>query len=144
MRKLLREYVKEILNEIGWDQEMLDLYKEKMGKKNVPNALDALHMWMWNTGLLHEVGNDLALNLKEISQEEYESLKRYTVSRFEGLRRQYRRSKDPVQSALSAINYYLSSFYEKQIVGGRVRRRVHGRSSGEARTSEEPMSDDME
>lgn len=127
MRDLLREYVREVLNEIRWDQEMLDLFNDKLVKRNMPSALDALHMWMWSTGLLHEKGNDLELDLSKVSPADYDALKRYTISRFEGLKRQYRRSKNPTQSALSAINYYLSNFYEKEIVAGRVRRRVHGR-----------------
>jgi hypothetical protein len=125
MQQLLREYIREILNELRWDREMLDLFKGKMKTLSSVTPIDALHAWLWNAGLAEQHGNDLALNLDKISEEEYEAMKRYVIPRYQGLMRQYRRSKDPAQSAISALNYYIANYYNAQIASGLVKRRLH-------------------
>lgn len=124
MHNLLREYVGELLNELRWDKEMIDLYKMKTRPLSAASPIDALHMWMLSADVAVRVGNDIALNPQKISQDEYEAMKRYVVPRYEGLLRQYRRSKDPAQSAISALTYYLANYYNTQIVSGRLKRRM--------------------
>lgn len=125
MHNLLRECVEElVLNELRVNKEMMDLVKGQLGKSAQPTAIDVLHMFLLNAEIAHPVGNDLALDVDKITIQEYEAFKRYAISRYEGLKRQYRRSKNPEQSALSALNFWMSNYYDKQIGSGKVRRRL--------------------
>ena len=126
MRDVLRECVRQVINELRWDREMIDLFKEKIKKAKLFQgnpAIDALHVWLWEANLIKAEGDDVVLT-DRLNAEEYEAMKLYAIARYRGLIRQYRRSKDPVQSALSALNFWIGNYYNSKIASGQVRRQL--------------------
>lgn len=126
--RLVRRYVAQVLQEWRFDQELYDLYKSRTQKTSVAvfdkqDALNILHTWLYEMDLLKNVDGELALDLGKMSEYSYEAMKAYSVTRYRGLINQYRRSKNPIESAKSALSFWLNNYYHSQIATGKIDRK---------------------